>query len=72
MTSVLGKERNNQLAATLIVACTESEKTQIKKNWNLNSAFHRYCLTTLSKFIARVKEDFRKIEFRLEDKRSEK
>lgn len=71
MTSVLGKERNNQLAATLIVAYTELEKTQIKK-WNLSSVFHRYCLTTLSKFIAVVKEDFRKVGLKLEDTSSEK
>lgn len=70
MSSVLGKERNNQLAATLMVAYTELEKTQIKKKWNLRSAFHRHCLTTLSKFIAMIKEDFRKVELQLEDKMS--
>lgn len=72
MTAVLGNGRNNQLAATLIVAYTELEKTQIKEKWNLSSPFHEYYLTTLCKLIAMVKEEFRKVELKLEDKRAEK
>lgn len=72
VTSVVRKERNNQLAATLIAAYKESEKTQIKKKWNLASSFHGYCLNIVLKFIAMVKEDFRKVGLNLEDKSLEK
>lgn len=62
MASALEKGRNNQLAATLTVPCRDLEKTRIKIKWNLSSALHRFYLTTLSKLVAMVKEDFRKIE----------
>lgn len=62
---MLGKEKNHQCSAMLIVVHTQLEKTKIRKKLNLSSDFHEYCLTTMYKHIVMV-EGVRKVGFKEE------